>query len=426
MDRSLDRLKSILKQHIGLDASTVGDATIKKILNQRLRSCNITDEQDYYALLENNPHELNDLLETAVIPETWFFRDSKPFGIILQRLQHHLLKHPKQPFNILSIPCSTGEEPYSLAMFLMESAIPAPCFTITAVDISTNALQIARQGVYGENSFRGRTEQRYLDKYFSPQDNDLYRINGSIGDSIDFRQVNILDNKQLPCEKCFDIILCRNLLIYFDVDTKQVAFRNLHRILKDDGILFIGHSEFGAVPPSLFTSTCIDNVFGLVKPTAQPEKTITAPVKQQSKSPPQKSARRKTTENRPQRAFASHESTRPLPADQPDQRQDIGKDPLLREARQLADEGSFKSAEELCIQHMDECGDSAEGFFLLGLIRQARDDVSNAEQLFRKALFLEPRHYESLVYLALIVEQSGDTDAAALLRQRAQRASEDG
>ena len=425
MDMSLDRLKIILKQHIGLEASTVGDATIKKFLSQRMRSCDIDDCNEYFSFLENNPQELAALLETAVIPETWFFRDSKPFAIVLQRLQQHLAKTPQQLFRILSIPCSTGEEPYSLAMYLLESGMPPDCFTIQAVDVSNNSLQLARLGRYGSNSFRGKTEQIYLQKYFT-RDDENYLIKDLVKSVIDFKQLNILEQHQLKQARYFDIIMCRNLLIYFDVDTKTTAFGNLNKILKDDGILFIGHSEFGAVPAKFFSTTGADNSFGLIKPVARADNTS-----KQNKPVRTDKDNRKTRRSKPdpiapqERAFASVKPDSSKEATQADAISSSDANELIDRARQLADAGCLKEAEELCHKIIDETGDSAETFFLLGLISQASGTTKLAEDLFRKALYLEPRHYHSLVHLALIVDQSGDTGAADLLRQRAARVAVD-
>ncbi|MDQ1362594.1 MAG: chemotaxis protein methyltransferase WspC, partial [Pseudomonadota bacterium] len=152
MDTSLDMLKELLKREIGLDTSTIGESSIKKFLGQRMRACNLTDIDDYYKRLNSDRNELSAFLETAVIPETWFFRDIRPFTLMLNAMKTSPLKYSNNPCSILSIPCSTGEEPYSIAMYLLQSGIPASSFRIKAVDISQRALDIATQGYYGNNS----------------------------------------------------------------------------------------------------------------------------------------------------------------------------------------------------------------------------------------------------------------------------------
>lgn len=424
MDTSLDTIKELLKREIGLDASTVGEATIRKFLGQRMRARKLDNIENYCSLLESDSNELSALLETAVIPETWFFRDTRPFTIILKTLQNNSLKYFNRPCNILCIPCSTGEEPYSAAIFLLEAGIPASSFRIKAVDISQRALDIAMQGSYGNNSFRGRTSKQYIDKHFSFNDGQ-YLINDAIRECISFHRVNILDATTLPYEKNFDFILCRNLLIYFDVSTKIKAFKNLHRILKDDGLLFIGHSEFGAVPGDLFANTGSGNAFGLKKYTADAEsgKTLapahnTRPVAAAIHSAT--TGKNTAPLNKP--AFANFNQAPVQPAPDKTPATTNNKTSRLEQAQKLADDGKLEEAEECCMHHIEENGDDCESFFLLALINESAGKQNMAETLFRKAIYLEPKHYQSLIHLALLLEGRGDHKAASLLRQRAERA----
>jgi chemotaxis protein methyltransferase WspC len=421
MDASLDKLKQILKLHIGLDASTVGDATIRKILNQRMRACKKNTLDDYYEYLNTHREELSDLLETAVIPETWFFRDHRPFGFILDRLHKHASRYKDNPCNILSIPCATGEEPYSLAMYLLDAGIPATAFRIQAVDISQRALDIASHGYYGTNSFRGKTDKKYVENYFT-RDKEYFVIHESVRQCINFCRVNILDSSNLPYVDFFDFILCRNLLIYFDANTKKIAFDNLHRCLKNNGTLFIGHSEFGAVPRQMFFNTGADNCFGLIKQSQKPAKTEIIPVTKHSETPASvkpvvqnKTAApaKKPFANIPKQAAAPASTAVPA---------DASKDDLLSRARNLADQGKLNEAEEQCYLHIDRHGDSAESCFLLGLISEAENNSDTAENFLRKAIYLDPKHYQSLVHLALLLEQRGDHKGAKLMQQRASRA----
>ena len=264
MESSLNKIKSILKKEIGLDASTIGQATIDKILNERMRSCKITELDDYYIHLNNNNQELHLLLETSVIPETWLFRDDKPFKIILDKISRQLVSHPEKLCSILCIPCSTGEEPYSIAIDLTDNGIPKSSFEIQAVDISHNSIAIAKQAVYGSNSFRSEKSKQHIEKYFTPVKSE-YRLHDNVKSLVNFNQVNIIDRKTLPFVEKFNFILCRNLLIYFDTSTKATAYNNLHSLLSDDGILFIGHSEFGSVPDDIFVTKKIDSVYCLIK-----------------------------------------------------------------------------------------------------------------------------------------------------------------
>lgn len=420
MDTSLKIIKQILKREIGLDSSTIGEATIKKFLDQRMRACKLESVVDYCKLLLADNNELSALLETAVIPETWFFRDTRPFSVILNTLRTNAAKFYSTPCNILSIPCSTGEEPYSLAMFLLQESMPANCFRITAVDISQQSLDIAKQGYYGSNSFRGRTAPQYKDKFFT-LDNGQYRINSNVSQCITFNRVNILDANSLPYNNHFDFILCRNLLIYFDITTKLVAFNNLHKLLKDDGVLFIGHSEFGAVPKDLFSNTGTDNAYGLIKFTPAPVKeTVTTTL---FTSPTTRPIAAKTVNKPKKRTDDIQPATnKPSPIQsQTTEAPVLPAQDLLARAQQLADEGKMHDAEEYCLRHIEEHGGQCESFFLLALINESANKYKMAESFYRKAIYLNPKHYNSLIHLALLLENTGDKQTANLLKQRAER-----
>jgi chemotaxis protein methyltransferase WspC len=420
MDTSLNTIKQLLKREIGLDAATVGEATIKKILDQRMRACKLHNLDDYSKLLITDKSELTALLETAVIPETWFFRDIRPFSIILDCIRNNQAKYAINPCNILSLPCSTGEEPYSIAMYLLQESIPANHFRIKAIDISRQSLDIAEQGYYGNNSFRGLTAPNYIDRFFTHQ-NGQYVVNNNVRQCITFERVNVLDASSLPYTNYFDFILCRNLLIYFDISTKMVAFNNLHNILKDDGVLFIGHSEFGAVPRDLFSNTGSDKAFGLIKFTPAPDKVTTPPFIpspiRSSPTPSKKSPKKKTPPavDTP----VSPEISPPAgnTQDQPECVQDY-----LHRAQQLADEGKMHDAEEYCLRHIEKNGGQCESFFLMALINESAGKYKMAEDFYRKAIYLNPKHYHSLIHLALLLENMGDKKSAILLKQRAERA----
>ena len=291
MHSALNKIKLIIKDKIGLDSSTIGDTTLETIIIQRMNQCKIEDLEVYCTLVKNSREELSELLEVAVIPETWFFRDIKPFEIIYKKIKQRLNENSSSLLKILSIPSSTGEEPYSLAMYLIDKGIDESRFTIDAVDISTRALQCAEQGLYGNNSFRGKHYHAYQNKHFT-KEGDFHKINHNISNKVKFYKLNILHNNALLKNK-FDFMLCRNLLIYFDIQTKLTAFKNLSNCLKDDGYLFIGHSEFGSVPDKLFQNTGFEQAFALIKhchPNFKEKKSLTqtpqtssSPVKAQKK-----------------------------------------------------------------------------------------------------------------------------------------------
>src|SRR6476646_1464122 len=149
-------IENLLKQKIGLNAAAIGSNTIARSVRHRMAHCSLEDPVAYLSQLQTSTAELDALIETIVVPETWFFRDREPFVLLAHYVVSEWLPaHPHQILRILSAPCSTGEEPYSIAIALLEAGLSASQFRIDAIDISQTALQKAQQAVYDEYSFRG-------------------------------------------------------------------------------------------------------------------------------------------------------------------------------------------------------------------------------------------------------------------------------
>ena len=426
MEPSLNKIKSILKKEIGLDTSTIGDSTIKKILNDRMRSNQITDLDEYYNFLSQNNEELNLLLETSVIPETWFFRDDKPFASILYNLLKQRHNNPNKICKILCIPCSTGEEPYSLAIFLRNNGIPETAYEIQAIDISLNSIAIAEQGVYGKNSFRDENSRSHIEKHFSYKDSE-YSLNNNIKSSVKFYRANILDLTTFPVKQIFDFILCRNLLIYFDIPTKAIAYANLNNILDENGILYIGHSEFGSVPGDTFNTVKIDSTYCLVK-KSNPYYDLKNRINY-GESACKIPLSENNTLAAPRKAFSNIDLFA-LPKDNEkdnlsnhtrsnEKNNDIE---IIHQARTMADNGNLRNAESLCYKYIDLHGDHEEAFFLLGLINEASGNTQQAQIYYKKSLYLNPKHYETLIHLSLLTKNMGDIETSQRLKERAERA----
>jgi len=412
----LNKIKLIVKEKIGLDSSTIGDSTIEKIIQQRMHQCKIDDFESYYYLVKDSREELSELLEVVVIPETWFFRDIRPFEIIYKKINQQITENRSSTFKILSIPSSTGEEPYSLVMYLLDKGIDESRFTIDAVDISTRALQCAEQGLYGNNSFRGKHYPLYQKKHFE-KEGDFYKINSNINSKVKFYRLNILQGDPILKQK-FDYILCRNLLIYFDIPTKLIAFNNLSRFLKNDGYLFIGHSEFGSVPEELFQNTGFEKAFALIKPE-HPNYKNKEPLKKDN--PIASVSKKKKTIAQPFKHKIAFESLIKKEKNNDIKEKDIKTLDTLKQIRELADSADLDKAEDICQQLITENGEDVESLFLLGLIKSSQNKNQTAESLFRKSLFLDPKHYESLIHLSLLLQGIGDNKNADLLKKRAEK-----
>src|SRR5471032_983185 len=144
-------LESLLKASMGLSVASIGSAAIARAVQERVSACHVADLHAYLELVRASGTELQALIEAVVVPETWFFRDRHAF-VALARLarEEWLPSHREGALALLSLPCSTGEEPYSMAMALLDADVPANRFRVDAVDISTRSLAQGLHAVYGK------------------------------------------------------------------------------------------------------------------------------------------------------------------------------------------------------------------------------------------------------------------------------------
>ncbi|HHJ15015.1 MAG TPA: hypothetical protein ENJ79_11705 [Gammaproteobacteria bacterium] len=418
----LTGIENLLKQHIGLHSETVGSGTVRQAVEQRMRACGIGDMQDYARVLALSDTELDALIDAVVIPETWFYRDRHPFDALCAWLREEWLpRHAATPLRMLSVPCSTGEEAYTLAMCLADAGLPPALARVDAVDISPANLDKARRGAYGRNAFRGN-KLDFRDRHFTEQDG-RYRINDALRHYVHFRRANLLAPDFGQDQAPWHVVFCRNLLIYFDRDTQERAIDRLQSLLVPQGLLFLGHSETGLLLDRPFQPLRRQRCFGFR--LGDPE----APEKPQGRRQPPRQAPpgTKTAQNPPgleevTRPFANvpvqntTPVTAPLPAEQPMEGE-------LTRARRLADAGRLEDAARLCRHILDACPSVAEAWYLLGAVRNAAGHAREAEQLLRKAVYLDPLHQPALVLLGVLCEQRGDRTGARRFRARAARAA---
>src|ERR1700693_1963957 len=161
---SLPQIIALLRRTIGLDVASVGISLVERAVKRRVDANDLRDISQYADLLQRSEPELQSLVEAVVIPETFFFRYPESFVALRQIVGEHFLSGTRK-LRALSVPCSTGEEPYSIAMTLLDMGLSLEKFQIDAIDISAHLLEIARLGMFGSNSFRG-SELKFRDQYF--------------------------------------------------------------------------------------------------------------------------------------------------------------------------------------------------------------------------------------------------------------------
>ena len=392
-------IAALLQKAMGLKVTSIGKTTLDRSVQCRMKALSIDNKSDYVEKLKSSLVELKELIEEIVIPETWFFRDNEPFKVLNRYLVSEWLpRHRNSILRILSVPCSTGEEPYSITMSLLGSGFPADKFTVHAVDISNRSLQRAKEGLYTENSFR-EDDLSYRSQYFR-KIKKHYALNKAVRNKVHFHNGNILNHLFMEGLGLFDIIFCRNVLIYFDALSRHQAIKTLNKILSDDGLLFVGHAETNLYTNSVFTPSPFNQAFALHKtPTEAINSNSISVDPQQTR---QKTITQKHLDPSQRRATAKNE-------------------PDLVVARQLADKGELADATRICEAYLDRYGPSAQAFFLLGIIYDATDSISQAEKFFRKAVYLNPNHEEALVFLSLLAEKRGDANETKALQERINR-----
>jgi chemotaxis protein methyltransferase WspC len=412
----MSRIEKRLRETMGLDSASIGAGAIQRTVRLRMKSLGLKNADEYARVLDASPTEWNELLESVVVTETWFFRDQEPFTA-LARLVGEAARLTSGPLRLLSLPCSTGEEPYSLAMAVRDAGLPLERIQIDAADISARALARARLALYTRNSFRGK-ELGFRDRYFH-QTKEGFALDPDIRVRVNFIEGNLLTSDFLSGKAGYDYIFCRNLLIYFDRPTQAKALAKLDRLLAPRGVLFVGPAEQPLAMEHGFVPANIPMAFACRKAGASGS----APAVRQrpvraAKSAPFLPTSLKTPDlPAPPRVNINPPGGNRLGlAVKPAQ----SKLPDLDQARRLADAGRLKEAAEICEAHLREHGPSAKTYYLLGLIRDAGSDLT-AIDYYRKALYLEPDHYETLLQMALLAQKNGDLARARTYRNRAQR-----
>jgi chemotaxis protein methyltransferase WspC len=409
-------VQTTLRQATGLNLSK---AAAERAMDCRMERLGVTDRQAYLAAL--SPEELTQLVELVVVPESWLFRDPVAFQAATVHVKAVLAgAEAGRVARILSVPCASGEEPYSMAMALADAGVAPERYLIDAWDISPSCVARAQAGVYGRNAFRG-DDLAFRERHFTRTGEDEYRIGDALRAKVRFRQGSLfaLDAGNLPA---YDILFCRNLLIYFDQPTTRAAADRLAALLADDGLLFAGYAEVPAFCQHGFAPLRFPRAFGLKKESAAAPQPMPAqpPVSAAKTAAARASALPGAPVQGPAPGPLPAAGRAPLPASAPQPGTAVAPAALLEQARKLADLGHFDEAESACQSCLAQTPDAPDAYFILGLLDEQAGKLARAEEHWRRCIYLRPDHYEALCHLALLAERNRDP-AAAALKARAAR-----
>ncbi|OBS09872.1 CheR family methyltransferase [Acidihalobacter prosperus] len=244
-DREFQAIREFIYRRAGIHLSTAKRALVAGRLEKRLRELGCAGYREYLALLDGDPRpgsEAQRAIDLLTTNETYFFREQKHFDYLVEHVLPTLTRAP-QGLRIWSAACSSGEEPYSIAMTLAEHAGARP-WSVLATDLSQRVLERARAGIYPLDRAE-RIPRSYLRAYClrgTGSKEGLFAVARKLRERVEFRTLNL--NAELPEGLgLFDVIFLRNVMIYFDLPTKQALIARLIARLRPGGYLFVGHSE---------------------------------------------------------------------------------------------------------------------------------------------------------------------------------------
>jgi len=413
-------IERILMAEIGLDVSTVGSSLVERAVQRRMSKLKLTATGRYAELLSASEVELQELVEEVVVPETYFFREPDAINDVVARA---IASSPtyldRAPLKILSVPCSTGEEPYSIAMSLLSAGIPPGAIAIDAMDVSVAAVQRAHEGVYRGGSFRG--DMSAWKSYFRETPHGM-AVEDVVRSCVRVAQGNLMSATFQPAQSQYDVIFCRNLLIYFDTNAQSVALARLGSLLAPDGVLVVGAADSFAARRAGFA------------PSRGYERSFLFRVQDDASAadaPPAARARPRALAlaKIPAKARVLHAPARPVTPPrvqaqtQPlDARRDFDAKRALADVARLADEGRLAEALSVGESALRDGSVTAALLSLMGTTHAAVPDVESAESCYRRALFLEPDNEDALLHLALLLDKRGESALANRYRTRARRA----
>jgi len=415
----LAAVETLVRDRIGLDPASLGTSTLSRVVENRLQARGLVSVEAYAGLVSTDADEWAALMAELVVPETWFFRGGWGlFQSLAAWVRDRIaVNGSNRPVRVLSVPCSTGEEPFSLAIALAEENVPAVGWHIDAVDVCPDQVARATTSRYSAFAFREPIPDLRA-KYFLPIGDTRWELVSRVRKRVKFRVGNLVQPDFLAGERAYDLVICRNLFIYLTDEARVKAMANLDRLLLADGVLCFTPAEADRLPTGRFVPLGPVNraVFRrATNPAVAPRTetggsppTIAAPG---SRSGAQRSPGPRAVVPPVGVVPASLIAVSAVVPEAPDP---------VHEVRDLANAGRLEEARMVC--HRGLLGrPTAELYSLLGVIHLAAGRQDDAGEAFRKALYLDPEHREALTHTMVLSEHLGDLALADGLRRRLAR-----
>ncbi len=246
-EEEFQRLCDFLYRRTGMLFGEAKRYYVERRITERMGATGATSFASYFARLRGDVRgEIEQFVNAFTVNETYFYREDHQLQCLTSDLlRERLAVKPRgEAVRIWSVPCSTGEEPYSIAIWLLENwpQVDSHDIEIVGSDIDTGVLEAARAGVYGKRALM-RLSPELIERYFEQIDDERWRVLEDLRDSVRFSAVNLVEPAQTRPNGRFDVIFCRNVLIYFDDASRRIAAENLYENLAPGGFICLGHSE---------------------------------------------------------------------------------------------------------------------------------------------------------------------------------------
>lgn len=247
-DEDFRLIRDLVRDYCGIYFDNGSKYIIEKRLSRRVTFHHFENFRDYYRFLrydKRREEEFVAVMDILTVNETYFFREQNQLNAFSQEILAELKEKNKtsRKLRIWSAGCSTGEEPYTIAILIIESGLfNGWDIEVVGSDINQRVLHVAREGGYRKNSFR-TTEDHYLKRYFIQGDDGVHKISDKVKASVNFGYLNLLDPFKVKFLGYFDAILCRNVMIYFDIDSRRKVVGMFYERLNNGGYLLLGHAE---------------------------------------------------------------------------------------------------------------------------------------------------------------------------------------
>jgi chemotaxis protein methyltransferase WspC len=388
---SRDALLRLLHHRIGLDPKSLGERVLNDAFAESRAALGVADDEALYGKALVHPDAFFEIVERFVVPESWFFRASDQYADLVRYAAQN---RDRRPLRVLSLPCASGEEAYSAVIALAEAGLRPDDIDVLGIDISKASVERARAGVFRNNALRGKPVP---EPWLQPRAGG-FAIADAIRRCARFRVGNALDPALFDPSEKFDVVFCRNLLIYLHPEARARLLRTLLAALEPRGLLCAGQAEvMNTAGGQLrhYEGGCPLSYIREPAPVAAPEIAARPASRRPAKEP----------DSPPPRPRAEKARVAVLEAS----------------PQELADAGRLDEARAACGKRLKHHPEDIETLFLLGLVEAARDDLRAADEAFARVCYLDRDHIPAIDHRIALAERLGRGDVAGELRKRAQR-----